>query len=341
MAPLNWATYLERAVGKGHPTLPQTIDRALRQMLTESGYNPDADPFPGIPLIDTVLNNALHVEKDDNGVTSAHLSNTHYVFVGESEDAVIGLFSLREGDHGSGIDMAEMFPAGTLVDKWFIGKNASNASYGSGSSVIMEYGTNADYGINTRLFEFTKHGKLIIGGGSGAGLYNNAAGLIISSGTVSIGANAFTTRGLTIANTVTGGTSLTGLYANPTGASDGTSEIRAIVVEPATQATAYTCAASMGLRVNNAIKGSGSTITIQYGIFVDNQTQGGTNYAILTNSGLVSFGDLVITPASSTSRASLRVPHGSAPSSPVNGDVWTTTAGLFVQINGSTVGPLT
>ncbi len=44
--------------------------------------------------------------------------------------------------------------------------------------------------------------------------------------------------------------------------------------------------------------------------------------------------------ASATGKASMRIPHGSAPSSPVNGDMWTTTAGLFVQINGSTVGPL-
>ena len=41
-----------------------------------------------------------------------------------------------------------------------------------------------------------------------------------------------------------------------------------------------------------------------------------------------------------TTRSSLRVPHGTAPTSPVNGDIWTTTAGLFVRINGVTVGPL-
>jgi len=38
--------------------------------------------------------------------------------------------------------------------------------------------------------------------------------------------------------------------------------------------------------------------------------------------------------------SSLRIPHGTAPTSPVNGDIWTTTAGLFVRINGVTVGPL-
>jgi len=45
--------------------------------------------------------------------------------------------------------------------------------------------------------------------------------------------------------------------------------------------------------------------------------------------------------ASDTSLPSIRIPHGTAPSAPVNGDVWTTIAGLFVRVNGVTVGPLT
>lgn len=45
-------------------------------------------------------------------------------------------------------------------------------------------------------------------------------------------------------------------------------------------------------------------------------------------------------PAGVTGYASLKIPHGVAPTSPVNGDMWTTTAGLYVRINGVTVGPL-
>ena len=41
-------------------------------------------------------------------------------------------------------------------------------------------------------------------------------------------------------------------------------------------------------------------------------------------------------PATTTARASLRIPHGTAPTSPTDGDMWTTTAGLFVRINGVT-----
>jgi hypothetical protein len=44
--------------------------------------------------------------------------------------------------------------------------------------------------------------------------------------------------------------------------------------------------------------------------------------------------------ACTTANASMNCPHGTAPSSPVNGDLWTTSAGLYARINGSTVGPL-
>jgi hypothetical protein len=37
-----------------------------------------------------------------------------------------------------------------------------------------------------------------------------------------------------------------------------------------------------------------------------------------------------------TASAGFNIPHGSAPSAPVNGDIWTTTANLFARINGGT-----
>jgi hypothetical protein len=43
--------------------------------------------------------------------------------------------------------------------------------------------------------------------------------------------------------------------------------------------------------------------------------------------------------ASGTGAASINIPHGTAPTSPANGDCWTTTAGLYCRINGATVGP--
>jgi hypothetical protein len=59
----------------------------------------------------------------------------------------------------------------------------------------------------------------------------------------------------------------------------------------------------------------------------------------INKAGDVMTGPLILS-AGTTAAAPLRVPHGVAPSSPVNGDVWTTTAGMFVRINGVTIGPL-
>lgn len=51
---------------------------------------------------------------------------------------------------------------------------------------------------------------------------------------------------------------------------------------------------------------------------------------------------VALTPAAGGSGyASLRLPHGAAPTDNLtNGDIWTTTAGVFARINGATVGPL-
>jgi len=57
-------------------------------------------------------------------------------------------------------------------------------------------------------------------------------------------------------------------------------------------------------------------------------------------SGTGYFSDKLSTVASSTGNAGINIPHGSAPTSPVDGDVWTTSAGVYAQINGVTVGPL-
>lgn len=63
--------------------------------------------------------------------------------------------------------------------------------------------------------------------------------------------------------------------------------------------------------------------------------------AVRAVTGAITWTRQHIFSAGTTARSSVRLPHGAAPSSPVNGDVWTTTAGIFVRINGATVGPLT
>lgn len=45
---------------------------------------------------------------------------------------------------------------------------------------------------------------------------------------------------------------------------------------------------------------------------------------------------LITTLASATGGAGFNLPHGAAPTSPVNGDLWTTTAGVYARVNGVT-----
>lgn len=60
---------------------------------------------------------------------------------------------------------------------------------------------------------------------------------------------------------------------------------------------------------------------------------GGVRVADMSSTGFT-FAVIGVFPDSSLSAASLRMPHGVAPASPINGDCWTTTVGVFAQING-------
>ena len=70
------------------------------------------------------------------------------------------------------------------------------------------------------------------------------------------------------------------------------------------------------------------------------RTSGINQLTLAATTGAATFAGAVIAPAATASLAPLRIPHGTAPTSPTDGDMWTTTAGLFIRINGATVGPL-
>lgn len=127
----------------------------------------------------------------------------------------------------------------------------------------------------------------------------------------------------------------------------------------------------MGISTQNASTATGAStifklfnsagITVNHGVSIAYTSTGytGTDYGSPTvginslaiwnhGSGMIRFGtnnatvgefssagQFILT-ASTTARASLNLPHGVAPSSPVNGDLWTTTTSAFVRINGVT-----
>lgn len=65
-----------------------------------------------------------------------------------------------------------------------------------------------------------------------------------------------------------------------------------------------------------------------------------TNLLIRLNGisqNVLTDGNKVNTPASVAGSAGLNVPHGTAPTAPVNGDIWSTTANFFGRLNGATI----
>ena len=72
-----------------------------------------------------------------------------------------------------------------------------------------------------------------------------------------------------------------------------------------------------------------------------NTIQGSANWTISGTVMTFASGTRLVTGASASAQAGLNLPHGAAPSAPVNGDLWTETTGLYARINGATVGPYT
>lgn len=126
-------------------------------------------------------------------------------------------------------------------------------------------------------------------------------------------------------------TSIKNIVLNPVDNSGGTSAYQIYLFQ-----ITGTAGTNAGIFIDSV---TGASVN-NYGILIGNVTGTGA-FSIKTGVGVVSIGDLLLTTASVAGGAKFRLPHGTAPSSPVDGDVWTTTAGIFVRINGVTVGPLT
>lgn len=65
----------------------------------------------------------------------------------------------------------------------------------------------------------------------------------------------------------------------------------------------------------------------------------GNSDVIVMAGSSITASNILVTATPTTTSAGFRLPHGSAPLTPTNGDVWTTVSGLYARVNGSTVGP--
>ncbi len=157
-------------------------------------------------------------------------------------------------------------------------------------------------------------GPLAAGGGSGTVSSGTVNRLSKYTGATTVGNSLASDDGTTFTYTGTGGISLLTSLVTP-------STTVSVFNSTATTVNAFG-GASVALNMGHA---SGATSMLGI-IGLDGATP--------------SPSAAVVVPASTTGVSSLRILPGVAPTAPVNGDAWTTSAGLFIQINGSTVGPL-
>jgi len=93
-------------------------------------------------------------------------------------------------------------------------------------------------------------------------------------------------------NTLTGNSNQAFLNAAPTFDSGATGQGNVLWLQGKTAAASYTVAALAGIKIESPSLGSGSSVTTVYGLRIQNQTGGTTNYAIYTDGGNVRFGSL-------------------------------------------------
>jgi len=156
-----------------------------------------------------------------------------------------------------------------------------------------------------------------------------AVDLIVRAGTglssITFGAVASTLTMVGLTTTISG----TVYYFGATGATNPAFSVNASAGSSVTglQVVSHALAGGADLVVSSS--GTNEALTI-------NAKGTGTITLAGVSTGAVLVGTKLTTVLSGTGAAGFTLPHGAAPTSPVNGDMWTTTAGLFVRINGVT-----
>lgn len=122
----------------------------------------------------------------------------------------------------------------------------------------------------------------------------DSGGLRVALGHIGVGAGQDPTVGVLVNATDFTGTSQFGFYSAPTFGSAATAAGYGLYVSTRTAVASFTMANLYNIRISDAVLGAGSAITTQYGLYIDSLAAAtGTDYAIFTNTGLVSFGDAV------------------------------------------------
>ena len=289
-----------------------------------SGYAPLASP--GLTGNVTITSNstspALVITQDGTGDIVQFkdvTSDTTYSFIDAS--GKVGTIAATTANAGFNIAHGAAPTTPVNGDIWtttsglFMRQNGATRQYVDLDGTQTINGTKTFSGASQTLGNSTTAGTINIGTGAVA---SGTKAINIGTGTVAPGAC-----------TMVFGTA--GVGGNITFNGNGTFNVANNNVQIHSNTATSTVAIGVGATVAAATKtvniGTGgvasSTTNINLG------TVDGGAATVTTNA-------LLVTRASATTGSGLRVTPGVAPTSPVNGDVWTDTAGIYARINGAT-----
>ncbi|RPJ31864.1 MAG: hypothetical protein EHM17_14845 [Verrucomicrobiaceae bacterium] len=113
-------------------------------------------------------------------------------------------------------------------------------------------------------------------------LGNATTDTVTVNGYMSVGGTPTASQGLRVIPSGLTGTSQFGSVLSLTATSAATAGVEAARVQAGTAAAAFTTAYAAGLWVRDALRGAGSTITNNYGIYIDEKVAGTNNYGLVS-----------------------------------------------------------
>ena len=261
-----------------------------------------------------------NASKPKAGIFSKTTGAGTYLYFGTSNSYVTGITTSSSIGPNGELEIGSVSTSGKIQ----IGSTAPTLSAGSALTINTDVTTGAAGSASIMIQGSSNKERLVMvsaGGGAFINMFSHAG---------SIASPTATLNGYIISGLSGGGYKTTGYSGN-----------NYVFLQYATENwtdTATGCYTAFFTVPNGSTSLTGRLLINHDGAVTLGSSFGTGTGALYAGAG--TFTGLLTTVASATGSAGLRIPHGAAPSSPVNGDIWTTTAGLYVRINGVTIGPL-
>lgn len=216
-------------------------------------------PILGTPTSGTLDNCTTNTEVA--GTNNTHLASTAHVFAERSNTATLTNKTITLDSNTVSGTLAQLNTAITDAD---IARTDAGQTF-TGNQIITG--------------DLSNTGNTTLG--------NASTDLVSMNGYVGIGGGPTPERALSVTPTALTGTQQYGIVSIPKGNTSATVNVTGVYSRVDTSADVFTFPAAYAFRVADAVKGAGSTITIQHGLFIIDLTQGVSNYGITS---LVSSG---------------------------------------------------